>query len=73
MSNISTLANLLGNAVRAARRQDRVAVGQLQGNSVVAGGTAYRAQFAADMDKKDGKTVYVVVNENTEAIVISDR
>ena len=36
---VEALANLFGSAIRNARRQDRVTVGQLQGNSVVAGGT----------------------------------
>ena len=69
---VETLANLFGSAIRNARRQDRVTVGQLQGNSVVAGGTSYRAQFAADVDNVNGKTVYVVVSEKG-AVVLSDR
>lgn len=73
MSNISTLANLIGTAVRNIRRQDKVTVGQLQGNSVVAGGTSYRPQYAGDVDPVNGKTVYVVVNENNEAVILSDR
>ena len=60
-------------AVRNIRRQDKVTVGQLQGSSVVAGGTSYRAQYAGDVDQVDGKTVYVVVNENSEAVILSER
>lgn len=73
MSSVTDLANLIGNAVRNIRRQDRVTVGTLQGSSVVAGGTSYRAQYAADIDKVEGKAVYVVVNENNEAVILSDR
>ena len=73
MSNISRLASMIGTAVRNIRRQDKVTVGQLQGSSVVAGGTSYRAQYAGDVDRVDGKTVYVVVNENNEAVILSDR
>ena len=73
MSNISRLANMIGAAVRNIRRQDKVTVGQLQGASVIAGGTAYRAQYAGDVDKVNGKTVFVVVNENNEAVILSDR
>ena len=69
---VEALANLFGSAIRNARRQDRVTVGQLQGNSVVAGGTSYRVQFAADVDNVKGKTVYVVVSEKG-AVVLSDR
>ena len=70
---ITMLANVIGNAVRNIRRQDRVTVGTLQGSAVVAGGTSYRAQYAGDVDKVEGKAVYVVVNENNEAVILSDR
>ena len=73
MSNIGKLANLIGTAVRTIRRQDKVTVGTLQGGSVVAGGTSYRAQYAGDVDQVEGKAVYVVVNENNEAVILSDR
>ena len=73
MSSVTDLANLIGNAVRNIRRQDRVTVGTLQGSSVVAGGTSYRAQYAADIGKVEGKAGYVVVHENNAAVGLSER
>lgn len=72
MSNVSTLAALLGGAIRAAQRQDRVTVGQIQGSGVIVDGVSYVAEYAADVDKAAGKTVFVVVSDDG-AVVISDR
>lgn len=72
MGNIQQLAMLIGQTVARARQQARVQVGQLQGNSVVANGVAYKPDYAADIDAADGQAVYVIVQDG-QATVISDR
>lgn len=73
MSSITQLAQIVAGAVRQARSRDRIMVGQIYGASVIAGGTAYRARYVGDVDPSEDKPVYVVVNKDAEAVVLSER
>ena len=72
MDSISTLANIIGGAVRTNQRAAKVVVGQVQGTGVSVGGATYQAPYTADTgDAYSGKPVYVLVSDD-QAVVIGE-
>lgn len=67
MNDMDKLMGLL------AKKSSSIKVGQIKtGYGTVVDGRCYRAQYAGDIERADGKTVFCVV-ENGKCVVWSDK